>query len=119
MSTKCERVFNSLKKLLTPERNQLAEDIIEACECLKLGGRRSLFNRTRAAVSSVAARLTASTAVRPLVTGTATLPQQGPSLSIMESEQHHLLLHQVLRQHFLIRRYTLLHTLEGPRLRAP
>jgi hypothetical protein len=23
------------KKLITPERNQLGEDIIEACECLK------------------------------------------------------------------------------------
>ena len=35
MSTECERVFSSTKKLLIPERNQLAEDIIEACEYLK------------------------------------------------------------------------------------
>jgi hypothetical protein len=35
MSTECERMFNSTKKLITPERNALAEDIIEACECLK------------------------------------------------------------------------------------
>jgi hypothetical protein len=35
MSTECERVFSSAKKLLTPERNALSEDIIEACECLK------------------------------------------------------------------------------------
>jgi hypothetical protein len=87
-------------------------------------GRRNLFNnrRTRAAVSSVAARLTASTAgpvVRSLAAAAATLQQQGLSLYIMESEQHILLLHQVLRHHFLIRKSTLLHTLEGPRLRAP
>jgi hypothetical protein len=30
----CERVF-STKKLITPERNKLAPDIIEASECLK------------------------------------------------------------------------------------
>jgi hypothetical protein len=35
MSTECERVFSSVKKLITPERNHLGEDIIEACECLK------------------------------------------------------------------------------------
>jgi hypothetical protein len=28
MSTECERVFSSAKKLITPERNQLEEDII-------------------------------------------------------------------------------------------
>ena len=32
MSTVCERVFNSTKKLITPEKNRLVEDIIE---CLK------------------------------------------------------------------------------------
>jgi hypothetical protein len=35
MSSECERVFGSAKKLLTPERNALADDIIEATECLK------------------------------------------------------------------------------------
>ena len=35
MSTECERVFSNTKKLITPERNRLAEDIIEASECLK------------------------------------------------------------------------------------
>jgi hypothetical protein len=35
MLTECEQVFSSAKKLITPERNQLEEDIIEACECLK------------------------------------------------------------------------------------
>ena len=35
MSAECERVFNSAKKLITPERNALADDTIEACECLK------------------------------------------------------------------------------------
>jgi hypothetical protein len=35
MSAECERVFNSIKKLLTPERSRLAPDIIEASEYLK------------------------------------------------------------------------------------
>jgi hypothetical protein len=35
MSVECERVFSSAKKLLTPARNNLQEDIIEATECLK------------------------------------------------------------------------------------
>jgi len=35
MSAECERVFSSAKKMITAERNQLAEDIIQACECLK------------------------------------------------------------------------------------
>ena len=30
-----ERVFGSTKKPIIPERNRLAEDIIEASECLK------------------------------------------------------------------------------------
>jgi hypothetical protein len=30
IDTECERVFSSAKKLITPERNTLAEDIIEA-----------------------------------------------------------------------------------------
>jgi hypothetical protein len=35
MSTECERVFSSAKKLIVPERSRPGEDIIEACECLK------------------------------------------------------------------------------------
>ena len=35
MSAECERVFSSAEKLVTPERNRLAEEIIEASECLK------------------------------------------------------------------------------------
>jgi hypothetical protein len=35
MSAECERVFSSAKKLITPERNRLAEEIIEASEWLK------------------------------------------------------------------------------------
>jgi hypothetical protein len=35
MSTECERVFSSVRKLITSERNQLEEDIIESCEYLK------------------------------------------------------------------------------------
>jgi hypothetical protein len=45
--TECERVFSSVKKLITPERNQLKEDIIEACECecLKAWWRNSLIEQ--------------------------------------------------------------------------
>ena len=35
MSAECERVLSSCKKMITPERNRLDEDIIEATECLK------------------------------------------------------------------------------------
>jgi hypothetical protein len=35
MSAECERVFSSAGKMITPERNRLGDDIIEACECLK------------------------------------------------------------------------------------
>jgi hypothetical protein len=35
MSAECERIFSSTKKLITPERNGLHEQIIEASECLK------------------------------------------------------------------------------------
>jgi hAT family C-terminal dimerisation region len=45
MSAECERVFSSAKKLITPERNQLGEDIIEACECLKAWWRNSLIEQ--------------------------------------------------------------------------
>jgi hypothetical protein len=34
-SAECERIFSSAKKLITPERNRLSDDIIEAIECLK------------------------------------------------------------------------------------
>ena len=45
MSTECERVFSSTKKLITPERNALADDIIEACECLKAWWKNSLIEQ--------------------------------------------------------------------------
>jgi hypothetical protein len=35
MSTECERAFSSTKKLVTPERNWPAEEVIEASENLK------------------------------------------------------------------------------------
>ena len=35
MSAEYEKVFSSTKKLINPERNRLAEEIIEASECLK------------------------------------------------------------------------------------
>jgi len=34
-SCECERLFSSTKKLITPERNSLGDDLIEASECLK------------------------------------------------------------------------------------
>jgi hypothetical protein len=41
----CERVFSGTKKLVTPERNALAEDIIEACECLKAWRKNSVIEQ--------------------------------------------------------------------------
>jgi len=35
LSAEYERVFSNAKKLITPERNALADDTIEVCECLK------------------------------------------------------------------------------------
>jgi hypothetical protein len=35
MSIECERVFSSARKLLTPARDNLQEDIIEATECFE------------------------------------------------------------------------------------
>jgi hypothetical protein len=35
MLAECERVFSSIKKLITSERNRLSEESIEASECLK------------------------------------------------------------------------------------
>ena len=35
------------KKLLTPERNQLMEDIIEACECLKAWWKKELIQQQK------------------------------------------------------------------------
>jgi hypothetical protein len=35
MSSRCEGVFSSAKKVLTLERNTLASDITEATDCLK------------------------------------------------------------------------------------
>jgi hypothetical protein len=34
-SCECERVFGSVKRLLSPDPNALGDDIIEALECLK------------------------------------------------------------------------------------
>ena len=47
MSTECERLFSSAKKLLTPERNALSEDIIEACECLKAWWKKGLIQQQK------------------------------------------------------------------------
>jgi hypothetical protein len=45
ISTECKRVFSSAKKLISPERNHLGEEIIEACEYLKAWWRNSLFEQ--------------------------------------------------------------------------
>jgi hypothetical protein len=45
MSTECERVFSSAKKLLAPERNTLSEGIIEACQCLKAWWKKDLIQQ--------------------------------------------------------------------------
>jgi hAT family C-terminal dimerisation region len=47
MSVECERVFSSTKNLITFERNRLAEDIIEASECLKNWWDRGLIQQLR------------------------------------------------------------------------
>ena len=39
-ATECERTFNGAKKLVTPERNRLPDDVIESCECRKVVGLR-------------------------------------------------------------------------------
>ena len=36
MSAECERVFSGPKLLISPNRNRLADDIIEAAECLRI-----------------------------------------------------------------------------------
>jgi uncharacterized protein (DUF488 family) len=45
MSAEYERVFSCTKKLITPESNRLAEEIIEASECLKNWWDRGLTHR--------------------------------------------------------------------------
>jgi hypothetical protein len=44
-SCECERVFSSTKKLITPERNKLQDDTIEALECLKAWFDKGLIER--------------------------------------------------------------------------
>jgi hypothetical protein len=51
MSAECERVFSSIKKLVTPERNRLTEEIIEASECLKNWWERRLIQQLQYADS--------------------------------------------------------------------
>jgi hypothetical protein len=36
MSAECERLFSGVKLLISPNRNRLADDIIEAAECLRI-----------------------------------------------------------------------------------
>jgi hAT family C-terminal dimerisation region len=45
MATECERAFSSAKKLITPERNALADTTIEATECLKAWWDQGLIHR--------------------------------------------------------------------------
>jgi hypothetical protein len=43
ISTKCERVFSSAKRTITPERNRLLERVIEAYEYLKVQWRQDII----------------------------------------------------------------------------
>jgi hypothetical protein len=38
----CERIFSRVKQLISPNHNQLAGDIIEAAECLRIWWIRAL-----------------------------------------------------------------------------
>jgi hAT family C-terminal dimerisation region len=53
MSAECERVFSSTKKLITPERNRLAGEIIEASEYLKNWWERGLIRQLQHADSDI------------------------------------------------------------------
>jgi hAT family C-terminal dimerisation region len=43
ISAECERIFSNAGKIVTPERNRLGDDIIEAGECLKAWWDSDLF----------------------------------------------------------------------------
>jgi hypothetical protein len=43
MSAECERVFSQTKLLITTQRRRLADDIVEAVECLKYWYMAKLF----------------------------------------------------------------------------
>jgi hypothetical protein len=43
MSAECERVFSGTKLLISPNRNRLADDIIEAAECLRIWWMRGII----------------------------------------------------------------------------
>jgi hypothetical protein len=53
MSMECERVFSSAKKLLTPARDNLQEDIIEATECLKVWWDEEIIQQRGEGVSEI------------------------------------------------------------------
>jgi hAT family C-terminal dimerisation region len=44
-SCKCERVFSSTKRLITPDRNSLGDELVEALECLKAWWDNGLIER--------------------------------------------------------------------------
>jgi hAT family C-terminal dimerisation region len=43
MSAECERVFSGAKLLISPNRNRLADDTIEAAECLRIWWMRGII----------------------------------------------------------------------------
>jgi len=45
MSAGFEMVFSSAKKLITPEKNALQEDVLEAVECLRAWWKEDLISR--------------------------------------------------------------------------
>lgn len=44
MSAECERVFSGAKLMLTPNRNALACETLEACECLRVWWMRGIIS---------------------------------------------------------------------------
>jgi hypothetical protein len=47
MLAECERVFSGAKLLISPNRNRLADDTIEAAECLRIWWMRGIIEDQR------------------------------------------------------------------------
>jgi len=46
MATQCERVFSAVRKTLTPKRNALGLNVLEACECRRWWWRNGVVTGT-------------------------------------------------------------------------
>jgi hypothetical protein len=51
-SSECERVFSSAKRLITPSRNKMNDDLIEAMECLKAWWSKNLLRQRWTSLSN-------------------------------------------------------------------